>query len=73
MGRQSTYSHDRNASGVSEIKLQIRRRETPTLPVDRRAQVKQSYFRFLPFVPAEVTCLAFEEASGGKNPRLLSA
>ena len=60
-GANPTYSHDWNASDVSEIKLQISRRETPTLPVERRAQVEQSYFRFLPFVPAEITCLAFEE------------
>src|SRR5207244_2122532 len=59
-GVNPTYSHDWNQGG-SEIKLQISRRETPTLPTERRAQVEQSYFRFLPFVPAEITCLAFEE------------
>jgi predicted nucleotidyltransferase component of viral defense system len=60
-GVNPTYSHDGNASGVSEIKLQISRRETPTLPVERRAQIEQSYFRFLPFAPAEITCLALPE------------
>src|SRR5207244_1353615 len=59
-GVNPTYSHDWNQGG-SEIKLQISRRETPTLPMEPRAQVEQSYFRFLPFVPAEITCLAFEE------------
>jgi predicted nucleotidyltransferase component of viral defense system len=60
-GVNPTYSHDWNASGVSEIKLQISRRETPTLPVERRAQIEQSYFTFLPFAPAEITCLALPE------------
>jgi predicted nucleotidyltransferase component of viral defense system len=60
-GVNPTYSHDWNATGVSEIKLQISRRETPTLPVERRAQIEQSYFKFLPFAPAEITCLALPE------------
>ena len=60
-GVNPTYSHDWNASGVSEIKLQVSRRETPTLPVERRAQIEQSYFTFLPFAPAEITCLALPE------------
>jgi predicted nucleotidyltransferase component of viral defense system len=60
-GVNPTYSHDWNSSGVSEIKLQISRRETPTLPVERLAQIEQSYFRFLPFAPAEIVCLALPE------------
>ena len=60
-GVNPTYSHDWNASGVSEIKLQISRRETPTLPVERLPQVEQSYFKFLPFVPAETNCLVLPE------------
>ncbi len=60
-GVNPTYSHDWNASGVSEIKLQISRCETPTLPTERRAQIEQSYFRFLPFAPADITCLALPE------------
>ena len=59
-GVNPTYTHDWNQGG-SEIKLQISRRETPTLPTERRAQIEQSYFRFLPFVPAEVVCLALAE------------
>lgn len=59
-GVNPTYSHEWN-QGASEIKLQISRRETPIQPTERRAQIEQSYFRFLPFVPAEITCLAFEE------------
>ena len=59
-GVNPTYSHDWNQGG-SEIKLQISRRETPTLPTERRAQIEQSYFRFLPFAPAEIVCLALAE------------
>jgi predicted nucleotidyltransferase component of viral defense system len=60
-GVNPTYSHDWNATGVSEIKLQISRRETPTLPVERLVQIEQSYFRFLPFAPAEIICPALPE------------
>lgn len=60
-GVNPIYSHDWNASGTSEIKLQISRRETPTLPVERRDQCDQSYFRFLPFKPSALDCLALPE------------
>lgn len=60
-GVNPTYAQEWNASGVSEVKLQISRRETPTLPTERRLQIEQSYFRLLPFAPAEITCLALEE------------
>jgi predicted nucleotidyltransferase component of viral defense system len=60
-GVNPTYSHDWNASGVSEVKLQISRRETPTLPMERRPQSKQSYFKLLPFAPVEIICLALPE------------
>lgn len=56
-GVNPTYTHEWNQGG-SEIRLQISRRETPTLPTERRAQIEQSYFRFLPFAPAELICLA---------------
>jgi predicted nucleotidyltransferase component of viral defense system len=59
-GVNPTYAHHWNQGG-SEIKLQISRRETPTLPTERRAQIEQSYFRFLPFSPAEIVCLALAE------------
>lgn len=59
-GVNPTYTHDWNQGG-SEIKLQISRRETPTLPTERRPQIEQSYLRFLPFVPAEIVCLALAE------------
>ncbi len=60
-GVNPTYAHEWNASGVSEVRLQISRRETPTLPTERRPQIEQSYFKLLPFAPAEITCLALEE------------
>lgn len=60
-GVNPTYSHEWNASGISEVKLQISRRETPTLPTERHAQVDQSYFKLLPFTPTEITCLALPE------------
>jgi predicted nucleotidyltransferase component of viral defense system len=59
-GVNPEYAHDWNQGG-SEIKLQISRRETPTLPIERRAQIEQSYFKMLPFVPTEIVCLAFAE------------
>jgi predicted nucleotidyltransferase component of viral defense system len=59
-GVNPAYVHDWNAAG-SEIKLQISRRETPTLAVERRALVEQSYFRHLPFAPAEIVCLSLPE------------
>ncbi|MBN8555438.1 MAG: nucleotidyl transferase AbiEii/AbiGii toxin family protein [Deltaproteobacteria bacterium] len=60
-GVNPTYSHSWNASGASEIKLQISRREPPTLPTEKRRQCEQSYFEFLPFVPSEIVCLALPE------------
>lgn len=59
-GVNPAYVHTWNAAG-SEIKLQISRRETPALPVERRAQLEQSYFAHLPFAPAEVVCLSVPE------------
>ena len=60
-GVNPTYAHDWNAGGDSEIRLQISLRETPTLAPERRAQCEQSYFRQLPFVPTDLTCLALPE------------
>jgi predicted nucleotidyltransferase component of viral defense system len=37
------------------------RRETPTLPTERHAQIEQSYFKLLLFPPAEITCLPLPE------------
>ena len=60
-GVTPTYAHDWNSSGQSEIKLQVSRRETPTLPIERRVQAPQSYFAALPFAPVEIDCLALPE------------
>jgi predicted nucleotidyltransferase component of viral defense system len=59
-GVNPAYGHDWNATG-SEVKLQVSRRETPTLPTERRDQIEQGYFHYLPFAPAAISCLAFEE------------
>ena len=59
-GANPTYSHAWN-QGESEIRLQISRRETPTLPTERRTQIFQNYFRFLPFAPGDIVCLALPE------------
>src|SRR5262249_19277485 len=60
-GVNPTYSHDWNRSAESEIRLQISRRETPTLKPETRPQLEQSYFKFLAFPPAEITCLRLPE------------
>jgi uncharacterized protein len=60
-GVNPTYSHEWNSSGESEIKLQISRRETPTLATQRRPQCGQIYFELLPFVPSEIICLDLSE------------
>ena len=60
-GVNPAYTHAWNDSGESEVRLQISRRETPTLAAERRPQCEQSYFRLLPFVPADITCLALPE------------
>ena len=60
-GVNPAYTHDWNSSGESEVRLQISRRETPTLPTEHRQQCEQSYFGLLPFAPADITCLALSE------------
>lgn len=60
-GVNPTYSHDWNPSGVSEVRLQVSRRETPTLPTELRRQIEQSYFKVLPFAPTDIICLPLPE------------
>jgi predicted nucleotidyltransferase component of viral defense system len=60
-GVNPIYTHAWNSSGESEVRLQMSRREYPTLATERRPQCEQSYFRLLPFAPAEITCLALPE------------
>ena len=60
-GVNPVYGHVWNTGGDSEVKLQISRRETPTLTPDRREQCEQSYFRNLPFAPVDIACLNLSE------------
>ncbi len=60
-GVNPVYAHDWNPGGQSAIRLQISRREAPTLAPSRNSQCDQSYFRYLPFDPTDITCLALPE------------
>ena len=65
-GRESDLCHDWNQSGVSEVKLQISRRDTPTLPTTLIRQQEQSYFKVLPFALAEIRSLDLNEIQAEK-------
>jgi predicted nucleotidyltransferase component of viral defense system len=60
-GVNPSYTHDWNQSGDSVIKIQVSRRETPILSTVEMTQLEQTYFRHLPFIPAAIRCLAFDE------------
>ena len=60
-GVNPACAHDWNPSGQSRTRLQVSRREVPTLPPSRKAQHVQSYFRHLPFDPEDIPCLALPE------------
>ena len=60
-GVNPVYAHDWNPGGQSQIRLQVSRREIPTLPPSWNAQRVQSYFRYLPFDPVDIMCLALPE------------
>ena len=60
-GVNPVYAHDWNPGGQSQIRLQVSRREVPTLPPFRMAQLPQSYFRYLPFDPVDIACLTLPE------------
>lgn len=60
-GVNPVYAHSWNPGGYSQIKFQVSRRETPALPPDLRQQCIQSYFRHLPFAPADISCLQLQE------------
>jgi predicted nucleotidyltransferase component of viral defense system len=57
--------HADNEKGV-KIKLQVSTRETPVITVAAVAQIEQDYFRLLPFKPAAIPSIAFEEAVAEK-------
>jgi predicted nucleotidyltransferase component of viral defense system len=52
--------HAENDKGV-KIKLQVSLRERPVLPVHAMTQIAQDYFALLPFKPAGIPSLAYEE------------
>jgi predicted nucleotidyltransferase component of viral defense system len=58
-------SHDENQKGI-KIKLQVSTRERPVLPVQPVPQINQEYFGLLPFRPAAIPSLAFEEVVAEK-------
>jgi predicted nucleotidyltransferase component of viral defense system len=58
-------THRDNPHGI-KIKLQVSTREKPILPVLPQLQLEQDYFRLLPFKPAAIPSLAFEEAVAEK-------
>lgn len=60
-----TCTHEANQNGI-RIKIQVSTRETPILPVEAIAQIAQDYFSQLPFAPAAIPCLAFEESVAEK-------
>lgn len=57
--------HAENDKGV-KIKLQVSLRERPVLPVHAMSQIAQDYFALLPFKPAGIPSLAYEEAVSEK-------
>jgi predicted nucleotidyltransferase component of viral defense system len=57
--------HAGNEKGV-KIRLQVSLREKPVLPVRAVPQIKQDYFSLLPFKPADIPSLAYEEAVSEK-------
>ena len=60
-GVNPVYVHDWNPGGQSQIRLQVSRREVPTLLPSPSVQRVQSDFRHLPFDPVGITCLALPE------------
>jgi predicted nucleotidyltransferase component of viral defense system len=60
-----TCVHAGNEKGV-KIKLEISLREKPVLAVRGMPQIVQEYFKMLPFKPAEIPSLAYEEVVSEK-------
>jgi len=53
-------AHADNEKGI-KIKLEVSLREKPVLPVRAMPQIAQDYFALLPFKPADIPSLAYEE------------
>lgn len=60
-----TCTHEANPNGI-RVKIQVSTREEPIMPVEPIAQIAQDYFSLLPFEPAAIPCLAFEEITAEK-------
>jgi predicted nucleotidyltransferase component of viral defense system len=58
-------AHAGNDKGV-KIKLQVSLRERPVMPVRAMPQIAHEYFKLLPFKPADIPSLAYEEAVSEK-------
>jgi hypothetical protein len=71
-GVNPTYSHAWNASGVSEVKLQVSRRETPTLPTDA-APDRAELFQAIALRASRNHLPRASRDHCRENPRLLSA
>ncbi len=57
--------HAGNEKGV-KVKLEVSLREKPILPVRALPQIPQDYFKLLPFKPADIPSLAYEEVVSEK-------
>jgi predicted nucleotidyltransferase component of viral defense system len=57
--------HAGNEKGI-KIKLEVSLREKPILRVRTLPQLPQEYFNLLPFKPADIPCLAYEEVVSEK-------
>ncbi len=57
--------HTGNERGV-KVKLEVSLREKPVLPVRATPQIAQDYFKMLPFKPADIPSLAYEEVVSEK-------
>jgi predicted nucleotidyltransferase component of viral defense system len=58
-------AHADNEKGT-KIKLEVSLREKPVLPVLAMPQIAQDYFELLPFKPADIPSLAYEEVVAEK-------
>src|SRR6266446_909618 len=57
--------HAGNERGV-KVKLEVSLREKPVLPVRAMPQIAQDYFKMLPFKPADIPSLVYEEVVSEK-------
>ena len=60
-GVNPTYTHDWNASGGKRSEAPDQPTRNPDAADGARPQIEQSYFKLLPFAPADIICLALPE------------